>query len=241
MHNMLQLLLTFTLTMPAAAVEKRVLTMGVVDPDLVEPTQFILSRLVGSETDLSFKVVPYPRERLLVELNNGVIDGDASRYLEARSRLEQVYPNIRMLEESILTLDWVLISRAASASQKPLTFADVKDRQFAIPRGSLVGESLLSNVQRTATDQQAAEMLLAGRVDHIIGTRVFGHLFLPVDLPKGLVVQEQSIHRARLTLCFHKRHEMLMKRIAKMIRAANHNGSIRKWVSDLIALKTQTK
>lgn len=206
------------------------LTMGVSEHYLAQPIQLLLDRMTAGSDDLRFKVMYYPRKRLFVELNNGTVDGDAMRFMEARPHIERDYPNIVMLREPMFPIDWVLLSNAQRAPKKTMTLHDVRNATFAIPRGSVVSEELFSNVQFTGTNQQAATMLQARRVDHIVGASVFGHLVIPEKLPQGLVVQAEPILHSWLTLCLHRKHSHLFAKIESLIRNAREKDLFRTWL-----------
>jgi len=178
-----------------------------------------------------FKLVSLPGERAIVDVNSGIVDGEAARIASLDTNK---YPNLIRVAESIFVTKEAAYS--VDTSIKVNGWESLRGKGYKV--GHLKGLKLVEeklpqyvekeNIIRVTGFEQSLKMLQARRIDLlIIGTGVEEHKLMKSDAYNDIkrfgILQEKPIYP-----WFHKRHKSLVSPLADTLRAMKAEGTYQK-------------
>ncbi len=178
------------------------------------------------------KISPMPSERALIEANAGRLDGDATRF--GNARVENQYTNLIRVQEPLLVSNTSAFSIRFSAEIR--NWSDVAELSPGIVyvRGYKLIESRLSAMElqarafRVADHAKALRFLMAGRADILISTESAVRTFLGEPEFRNAGIRRIGVlERDSPYLYLHKRHAELADRLASVLRQLKADGTYR--------------
>jgi len=211
---------------PARAVDKLVLSSGVLAPYTTPDRKGFLDQLIAAifrELGMEAELLIYPTatERGMLNANAGVDDGLAMRV----AGLEKQYPNLIRVPEPIAVNDFVAITsrhRFATTSWdslQPYVVSYIigwKVFEQNVPRGK--EQTLVRDAEQlfTLLARDRADVALYERWQGVAQTRAMG---LQVQ------VMEPPLVRTPMYMYLHRKHAALVPRVAQALARLKQNGA----------------
>ena len=189
------------------------------------PAQEMSARILEeayASIGIEFEVLRYPGLRSLKTANEGLVDGELSRF----KAFQHDYPNLIPVPVSVNHLAGTAFSKNGDIelrgwnSLRGYTIGFTRGMKFA-ERGTAGMPIVIAN-----SHQQLFQMLDLGRIDVAINPLVNGLAIIDRLGLEGIHALEPSLVRIDLYHFLHKRHETLVPRIADAIRAMQASGRI---------------
>lgn len=178
------------------------------------------------------KISPMPSERALIEANAGFLDGDATRF--GNARVENRYPNLIRVQEPLLVSNTSAFSIRFSAEIRNWSDIAELSPRIVYVRGYKLVESRLSamglqqRASRLADHAKALRFLMAGRADILISTETAVRTFLGEPEFRSAGIRRIGVlERDSPYLYLHKRHAELAERMAEILREMKADGTYR--------------
>ncbi|MFZ6778409.1 substrate-binding periplasmic protein [Undibacterium sp. Ji83W] len=177
-----------------------------------------LFKRVGFKVDIQ----PMSAERSLLNVNNGIDDGDVSRVLG----IDKTYPNLVRVPESVMFYQMVVFTRKPSFT---VTGADsLKPFDVGILTGWKILERNIVDTRsllKLETGTQLFSMLDKGRIDVAVIEKLEGLHFIKSLGLKDIKIMEPAFVEGDWFLYLNKKHEALVPRLAEEIRKMKQDGT----------------
>ncbi len=174
--------------------------------------------------DLGFTVSAqtFPAERALLTANSGGSDGEIQRV----DGLSEVYPNLIKVPESIFFLEGSAFVKDPRI--KIYKWDSLKSYVVGIPRGIKYLERNTEGMNRVvvASVEQLFYLLEAGRVEVVVISTNYGRAFLKKNKITDVKIQTPPIIKVPLYHYLHKKHVLLVPKVAAQIRVLKNKGVI---------------
>lgn len=164
-------------------------------------------------------------ERTLINVNNGVVDGDVGRILG----FEKQYPNLVSVPVPVMKFEMMVFSRnvdfrvAGPDSIKPYNIGIV--RGWRILELASVGAKSVTTVDSA---EQMFSMLDKNRIDIALLEKLEGlQIVKSMDI-KGIKILQPSLLEGYWYLYLNKKHAALIPRIAAELRKMEQDGSLKR-------------
>jgi len=177
-----------------------------------------LFKRVGLKVDIQ----PMSAERSLLNVNNGIDDGDVSRVLG----IDQAYPNLVRVPEPVMFYQMVVFTRKPSFVVKGAASLEAFD--VGILTGWKILERNIVNTRsllKLETGAQLFSMLDKGRIDVAVIEKLEGLHFIQTLGLKNIRIMEPAFVEGDWFLYLHKKHEALVPRLAEEIRKMKQDGT----------------
>ena len=175
-----------------------------------------------------FRLISLPGERSLVDANNGVVDGEASRI--AQLDLDK-YPNLIQVPESIIVIKDGAYSADPSIRINGWESLRGKGYKVGLFKGIKSVEQKLplyvekKNIVTLTGFIQSLEMLKTRRIDLFIASTLLEES-APMKRPEYRDIKRVGIVEEKLAYPWlHKRHKALVPRLAETLKAMKAEGS----------------
>lgn len=164
-------------------------------------------------------------ERVLLNANSGIDDGDVSRILG----LEKIYPNLISIPVPIYHYEMVVFS-------KNINFK-VEDAKSILPYGIgiLRGWKILENISKGAqsvisleNSDQVFNMLKKGRIDIALFEKSQGLAVLKGMGLKNIKILQPNLLEGNFHLYLHKKHKSLIPKITSELSKMQEDGTIKR-------------
>ena len=211
---------------PVCAEQILVLNSGFYAPLTTERRDGLLDQLyqeLSKRVGLKFEIQRLPAaERALINVNDGVVDGDAGRI----QGLEKTYPNMVRVPVSVMKFEMVVFSRnadftvAGTDSIKPYNVGLV--RGWKILEQAAAGAKLVTTLESA---EQMFSMLDKDRIDIALLEKIEGlHIISNLGI-KGIRILHPNLLEGYWYLYLNKKHEALIPRIAAELRKMESDGT----------------
>lgn len=161
-------------------------------------------------------------ERALLNVNNGIDDGDVSRVLG----IDKVYPNLVRVPESVMTYQMVVFTRQPRFTVNGAV--SLKPYDVGILTGWKILERNIVDVHsviKLETGAQLFSMLDKGRIDVAVIEKLEGLHFIQSMGLKGIHIMEPAFLEGEWFLYLNKKHADLVPRLAEEIRKMKQDGT----------------
>jgi len=178
------------------------------------------------------KISPMPGERSLIEANAGRLDGDATRF--GNARVENQYTDLIRVQEPLLVSNTSAFSIRFSAEIR--NWSDIAElspgivyvRGYKLIESRLSAMGLQARAFHVADHAKALRFLMAGRADILISTEPAVRTFLGEPEFRNAGIRRIGVlERDNPYLYLHKRHAELAERMAKILREMKADGTYR--------------
>jgi polar amino acid transport system substrate-binding protein len=192
-----------------------------------EQTGFVdvIARQALKRIGYGFISVNLPAERALRNANAGLDDGDLLRI----GGLQKNYPNLIQVPEIIMEVEFSIFSKR---NKLPITnWADLKTYSVAIITGWKILERNITDVvelTKVKNVDQLFAMLQKERVDTIVYSRWVGLGYIKQHDIAGIHIIRPAIAQRAMYIYLHKKHQALVPKLAKALRAMKSDGSYKK-------------
>ena len=190
-----------------------------------------VSKAVGEKAfgkhGIKFALKDYPKARALANANSGKADGDAYRVLDFHKRTKGKYPNLKIVNETFVSIYWTAFVREDLKDRKINGWEDMKNFRVAGIRGNKTmefrfNEHLNKDQQYIVNDyDQAFAMLMKGRVDMVIAKPSVGISYKKKY--KNLYALGK-FEVQDLYFYLHQKHQHIIPKIESSIREMRQDG-----------------
>ncbi|WP_419799104.1 MAG: substrate-binding periplasmic protein [Terasakiella sp.] len=174
-----------------------------------------------SEAKLEAKIVTIPSRRALVELNEGRIDANGLRL----RILEERYPNIIKMDEPVLHIDFIAITKRDNIIVK--SWADLAPYKVAYPAGWKIFDVNVptnTNVTKVNDHMQLFNLLEIDRVDVVLLSKTIANTLLKNRKDHSFLLLNPPLHSTPSYLFFHKSRQEEAHKMAVALRRLKANG-----------------
>jgi polar amino acid transport system substrate-binding protein len=176
------------------------------------------------------EVLELPGSRVILQVNNGRIDGDLSRVENFKDISDYPSSNYRRVDEAIVLTEIVMITLAQKEIVQPLTWNTVNQGTAAFLRGSKTIRKHLDSKNRVSLSSniQALEMVANERADSaIMFASVAKSLFQQhAKLNEKLIIQKNALMSYPLFIYLNKKHLKLIPKLEQSLRQLKASGFI---------------
>jgi len=174
-----------------------------------------------SEAKLEAKIISIPSRRALIELNEGRIDANGLRL----RILEERYPNIVRMDEPVLHIDFIAITKRDDILIKNWT--DLSPYRVAYPAGWKIFDANVpanTNVTKANDHMQLFNLLEIGRVDVVLLSETIANTLLKNRTDHAFHFLSPPLHSTPSYLFFHKSRKDEAHQMAEALRRLKANG-----------------
>ena len=180
--------------------------------------------VIFKEADIGLKVQVLPNKRSLVNANNGIDDGDATRIWN----INKYYPNLLRVPLKTHHIDIVALSNRKLLIKK---FTDLKPFHVGIVRGMKIVEVKVGAVETKSLTSinnydQLLRMLASKRIDVIITDKTSLLNKIKEGDIKGLYLMEKPLLTLPLYIHLHKKHKALIPKLEKAVAELTRKGTL---------------
>lgn len=176
------------------------------------------------------RVLYAPSERSLLNVNEGIVDGEYLRI----SGLESKYPNLVLVPEPICEYEFTAFARNRGIriggweSLRPYTVGFITG--WKILEENVTGVKFLTKVK---DDAALFELLRSERADLIIFERLQGEAYLKLTGGKGILALKPPLARRKMYLYLNRRNASLAPTLAEALRQMKQDGTTRRIMSSV--------
>ncbi len=176
------------------------------------------------------RVLYAPSERSLVNVNEGIVDGEYLRI----SGLQSKYPNLVMVPEPICEYEFTAFARNRGIriggweSLRPYNVGFITG--WKILEENVAGVKSLTKVK---DDDALFEVLRSDRADLIIFERLQGEAYLKRTGEKGIISLKPPLARRKMYLYLNRRNAPLVSKLADALRQMKQDGTTRRIMSSV--------
>jgi len=166
--------------------------------------------------------VRLPAERALINANTGIDDGDLLRI----GGLQKVYPNLIQVPEPIIDIEFMVFTKQTSFPVK--SWQSLNPYSISIINGWKILEKNITNASELTKVKNVSQlftMLKKDRVDIIIYSRWVGLSYIKQHHISGIRILEPALARKNMYVYLHKKHKLLVPKLAAALRALKADGS----------------
>ncbi len=174
-----------------------------------------------NDAKLEAKIVTIPSRRALVELNEGRIDANGLRL----RILEERYPNIIKMDEPVLHIDFIAITKRDDIIVK--SWADLAPYKVAYPAGwKIFDVNVPANTKVTKVNNhmQLFNLLEIDRIDVVLLSETIANTLLKNRTPPPFRFLYPPLHSTPSYLFFHKSRQAEANQMAEALRRLKANG-----------------
>ncbi|GGF65267.1 hypothetical protein GCM10011332_19190 [Terasakiella brassicae] len=175
-----------------------------------------------NDVKLEAKIITIPSRRALVELNEGRIDANGLRL----RILEERYPNIIKMDEPVLHIDFIAITKRDDIIVK--SWADLAPYKVAYPAGWKIFDANVPASTKTTTvndHMQLFNLLEIDRVHIILLSETIAHSLLKNRTDHPFRFLYPPLHSTPSYLFFHKSRQEEAHKLAEALRRLKANGA----------------
>ena len=222
---LLLMVLAQTATLQLNAAEPLVINTMLAPPLIDLEKGGLLDRTVSEAfRRLGIEIVyqPISAQRSLLNVDTGLDDGNLARV----KGLTDLFPNIRMIPESLMNFRFVAFSRDQSI--KIENWDSLQDYNVAIIRGWKIVEANTAQIRsviKVKSGQQLFRLLKQGRVEIVIFGYAMGLRIAESMNIRDIHVLKPNLAERDLFLYMNKKHEPLIPRIDQALREMKADGS----------------
>ena len=188
--------------------------------------QDLLAKEIFQRIGVSVTLHHVQTERALVNVNNGIDDGNLIRV----AGLTRLYPNIRQVPEKLFDYDFVMFTRPDVS--RNVSEQELRSSRVGHIRGWKVIEEKFKdydNIARFVNEHDMFESLNAGKIDIAIYEKWRGlHLIKELGINNIKMNEPPLISGQGMYIYLHRRHESLIPKIANSIRNIKQDGTYQK-------------
>tara|TARA_R110000868_G_scaffold160981_4_gene390851 strand:+ start:154 stop:900 length:747 start_codon:yes stop_codon:yes gene_type:complete len=176
------------------------------------------------------EVLELPGSRVILQVNNGRIDGDLSRVENFKNISDCVTSNYRRVDEAIVLTEIVMITLAQKEIVQPLTWETINQGTVAFLRGSKTIRNHLDSKNRVSVSSniQVLELVANKRADSAImfATVAMSLLNQNAELNDKLMIQKPVLMAYPLFIYLNKKHLQLIPKLEYSLRQLKASGFI---------------
>ena len=176
------------------------------------------------------EVLELPGSRVILQVNNGWIDGDLSRVENFKNISDYSTSNYRRVNEAIVLTEIVMITLAHKEIVQPLTWKTINQGSVAFLRGSNTIRKNLDSKNRVSltSNIQVLEMVANERADSAIMFASVATSLLKqhAELNEKLIIQKSAVMSYPLFIFLNKKHSKLIPKLEQSIRQLKSSGFI---------------
>ncbi|MDF1883188.1 transporter substrate-binding domain-containing protein [Sulfurimonas sp. SAG-AH-194-C21] len=176
---------------------------------------------VGIELDFQ----KLPNKRSLVNVNNGIYDGEAARIWT----INKVYPNLLPIAPNIHTIDMVLVSKK---NKQVNSLSDLKKHTIGVVRGVKIAKVLAQKYKahkiiQARNCKTLIMMLNDDRIDFIIISKI--GMLTDLRGVKNQTLYVKHIKEFKVYMQLHKKHKDLIPAFEKVFLSIQEDGTYQKY------------
>lgn len=174
------------------------------------------------------KLEHLPKERCLVNANNGLTDEDAYRVYNLREVTKSKYLNLVRVNQPYTTIKLATFSK--HKSYRIDHWSKLKNHKVAIIRGNKTVEYQTNkyvkkdNIYSFKNHKQAFKMLELDRVDILVTELNIGRIHSKLF---SNIYTTGEVHSLKMYMYLHKKHSAIIPRIEREIKALRDNGKLK--------------
>ena len=217
----------------AAAADALTLGRQAEDSLVSDISQRIVTEAIArAGLQLVFKRLPLPRS--VEAANDGEIDGDLHRIREVVAQ----FPNLMLVPTAVNRVTVAVYGASATIAAK--TRAELLELRVTYPRGTLLLVKHSQGMAATdaSTRASAIEMMLAGRVDLVMGVYEDIEPSVADNTLQGIHVWPHVWAVEDLYLVLNRRHALLVPRIDAALRQMKQEGLIARYYEEGLRSKS---
>ncbi|MDA7816805.1 transporter substrate-binding domain-containing protein [Sulfurimonas sp.] len=207
-----------SLSLPAKALT---ISSGFSEKESVLVYSVLSEMFKRANIELDYQVLP--NQRSLLNANNGVSDGDATRIWN----IDKMYPNLIRVPVQVHSLDLVLISN------KKLNFkdlSDLKNYNVGVIRGMKIAEKTVAkhspkSVTAGTNHDQIMMMLESGRIDVVVAAKIEFYLNLENSKSDTLYLHKKTILSLPLYPQLHKKNKAYIAKLRDALQSMHDDGT----------------
>jgi polar amino acid transport system substrate-binding protein len=164
-------------------------------------------------------------ERTLINVNDGVVDGDVGRILG----FEKQYPNMVSVPVPVMKFEMMVFSR--NVDFRVAGPDSIKPYNIGIVRGWRILEQASVGAQSVTTFDSAEQMfsmLDKNRIDIALLEKLEGMQIVKIMGIKGVKILQPRLLEGYWHLYLNKKHESLIPQIAAELRKMEEDGSLKR-------------
>lgn len=175
-----------------------------------------------SRIGLEVTTIRIPAERGLLNVNAGIDDGEMMRV----SGLQNIYPNLLLVPEKMIDLDFVAFSKFDISLDKG--WESLKPFSIAIVNGwKILEQNVPKSAELTSVNHplQLFDMLEKGRAELIIYERYGGQEILRTNQFKDIKLIEPPLARKEMFMYLNKKHKSIIPKLSEALRNMKNDGT----------------
>ena len=196
------------------------------ESDLVEN----LMREISKRSNININYQVLPNKRSLIQANNGVVDGEASRILE----INKYYPNLLAVPVKIHSIDLIALTNKEIKLSKP---SDLKNYNVGVIHGMKIAVLMAEknkpiSVFKAPDHTTLINMLAANRLDVVITNKM--GLFTSLDKIKkhNFFMSKEPLLSRSLYMQLHKKNKEYIPVFEKALESMHKDGTFQKIQDD---------
>jgi len=192
----------------------------------------LLLREAFKRANINMEITYVPAERALLNANKGFDDGTFLRI----SGMEKNYVNLVAVPESVLTFDFVAISK--NSKIKPISWDSIKPFSVGIITGWKIAEENTTKVAmltKVSLPGQLFQLLKLNRTDLIIYEKLRAQVALQRTPILSAKILTPPLAKRSMFLYLNKKHQPLIDRIAVALRAMKKDGTHERLIAQGLA------
>ena len=192
-----------------------------------------LSKRLGMKIEIQMLAAA---ERVLLNVNEGVVDGDVGRVLG----LEKKYPNMVSVPVPVMKYEMVVFTRDANFN---VAGADsIKAYNVGLVRGWKILEQAATgarSVTALESPEQMFSMLDKGRIDIALLEKLQGLQVIKSMKLKGIKFLQPNLLEGHWYLYLNKKHEALIPRISAELGEMERDGTLQRIYTNVLTRYTR--
>ena len=183
-----------------------------------------VSREAFKRLGLDFALVSLPSERSLQSADNGEVDGEGLRV----AGLSDQYRNLIQVPERYISVSFVAFARKPVELSVNQSWASLKPHRIAFITGWKMFEANATGarvVTKVNGPEQLFRMLENDRIDLALYTRRGGEDLIRKLGMSSIVALEPSLQEVDMHLYLHRKHQLLVPRLAQTLREMKTDGT----------------
>lgn len=183
-----------------------------------------VSREAFKRLGLGFVLVSLPSERSLQSADKGDVDGEGLRV----AGLSDQYRNLVQVPERYISVSFVAFARKPVKLSVAQSWASLKPHRIAFITGWKMFEANAMEarvVTKVNGPEQLFRMLDSDRIDLALYTRRGGEDMIRKLGMSSIVALEPSLKDVDMHLYLHRKHELLVPRLAHALREMKNDGT----------------
>lgn len=181
--------------------------------------------------DLNLETMQLPAERSLINVNQGIEDGEMSRI----AGLEKIYPNLIRIPETIM--DWEFHAFSDQEIDLSGGWSDLASYSVAFINGWKILESNVpaeAEITKVKNPEQLFYLLTKKRTQIVIYERWAGLRHIQQPQFKTIKLLQPALAKRKMYMYLHKKHQAIVPKLAAALKSMKLDGTYDKLVMQVL-------